>query len=335
MKEAILSDIAVSSRIRLARNVNELPFPTIQGDEKLDEIVKPVFHALNKVKLCNIYHMGSISDIDANVLREKHLISYDLMQNKRNGSAVISEDETLSVMVNEEDHIREQCLLSGCNLEEGYRILDRVDDLLSEKIEFAFDERYGYITSCPTNLGTGMRASVMMFLPALTITRKITPIIDKVSRERITVRGVYGEGSSAEGSMYQVSNQVSLGLAEQDILRHVKNTVLRIGEAERVAREELQKYSGLEIKDRVKRAYGILTNAAKIDSKEFMMLFSDVKLGAALGILPFEKPELMEEILVKVQPANITKAAGRELTAEERDVYRADFVANALTAIRG
>ena len=333
MKDQILSDIAVSSRIRLARNVNELAFPTVQGDEKVDEIVKPVYHTLKKVKLCNIYHMGSISEVDANVLREKHLISYDLMQNKRNGSAVISEDETLSVMVNEEDHIREQCLLNGCDLEEGYRILDRIDDMLSEKIDFAFDERYGYITSCPTNLGTGMRASVMMFLPALTITRKITPIINKVSRERITVRGVYGEGSSAEGSMYQVSNQVSLGLAEQDILRHVKNTVLRIGDAERTAREELQKFNGLEIKDRVKRAYGILTNAAKIDSKEFMMLFSDVKLGAALGVLPFAKPELLDEILVKVQPANITKAAGRELSAEERDVYRADFVANALTAI--
>lgn len=326
-----IPDIAFSSRIRLARNVKGYPFPTVD-DHYVSDIVKPVYQSLNKLGRFHLYHMGKLSALEKNVLREKHLISTDLT-NHQSGAALISEDERISVMVNEEDHIREQCLMPGFRLEEAFSILDKVDDALSDKIEFAYDTRYGYLTSCPTNVGTGMRASVMLFLPALTMTRKITAVIHAVSRERITVRGVYGEGSSAEGAMFQLSNQISLGNTESEILRHVYDTVLKFSEAEISARNELLARDELALKDRVRRAYGTLTHAVILSSREFMQLFADVKLGVQMGLLPFQNAGLLDDVVVKMQPANITLMAGRELSPRERDAYRAEYVSKALLSL--
>lgn len=326
-----IPDIAFSSRIRLARNVKGFPFPTVD-DQYVSDIVKPVYQSLNKLGRFHLYHMSKLSSLEKNVLREKHLISTDLT-NHNSGAALISEDEKISVMVNEEDHIREQCLMPGFRLEEAFSILDKVDDALSDKIEFAYDTRYGYLTSCPTNVGTGMRASVMLFLPALTMTRKIASVINAVSRERITVRGVYGEGSSAEGAMYQLSNQISLGNTEAEILRHVYNTVLKISEAEISARNEVLTRDEMALKDRVCRAYGILTHAVILSSREFMQLFADVKLGVQMNLLPLKNAGVLDDVVVKMQPANITLMAGREISPRERDAYRAEYVSKTLLSL--
>lgn len=328
-----INNIAITSRVRLARNIEGLKFPMTGEDENLKKIIKPVYTELSKIGNFIIYNMGTISNVEAHSLKEQHLISKDLIENPMSGAAIVSNDKTISVMCNEEDHLRMQCIYKGLDLFETYKTVNAIDDKLSDKLDFSFDNELGFLTACPTNVGTGMRASVMCFLPALTIDKKIEPIIHSVARERITVRGVYGEGSDSDGCLFQVSNQVSTGIAETDIIRHVEATVLKICEAEQNVRQNIYENSQLEIRDTVKRAYGILTNAAKLDSQEFMKLFSNVKLGAALGILKFSYPQTLDEIITKVQPASIMLAAGKQLSAEERDIYRAEFVAKALKAI--
>lgn len=326
----LVSDIALSSRVRLARNINGYGFPVKTGAERLSEIIKPVFNELSKIGKFKLHLMNGGNPVEAHALKEKHLISSDLIENISIGAALISEDETVSVMVNEEDHIRQQCVLKGFNLISAYNNLDKIDDLLSKKLSFAFDNDLGYLTSCPTNLGTGMRASVMLFLPAITLNNSINAIINAVGKVGITVRGVYGEGSNAEGCMYQVSNQVSLGLTEHDIIKNVETTVLKICEAEQTARKNMLEDDPYGVKDMVYRAYGILTNCIKINSGEFMKLIANIKLGSALNLIKINDKYVLDELIVKVQPANITLAAGRALSAEERDIYRADCSAKLL-----
>ena len=330
----LMDGIAVSSRVRLARNLSGLVFPTVFG-EKQKEIAGRVEAVLKSVGEFRRLDVKNLSGTELLAMKERYLISADLIENRETGSVILSDDETVSIMINEEDHVREQCFLRGLNLRDAYAVLDRIDDVLSGEIEFAFDPKRGYLTSCPTNLGTGMRASVMLFLPALTLSRSIASIMTAVSKERIEVRGVYGEGSDTEGCLYQVSNQVSLGLSESEILRQVENVVLRIAEAEKAGRASLFEQAPLELRDRVMRAYGTLLYAVKIDSAEFMKLFSDVKLGAALGILPLSNPGALDEIAVKVRPANLILQAGKELSAEERDVARADTVRKTLQTLAG
>lgn len=330
---SIVNDIALSSRVRLARNIDGYVFPVRTGAERLEEIIKPVYNELSKIGKFNLYSMKGGNHIEAHALKEKHLISSDLIENTNNGAAIISEDLTVSVMVNEEDHIREQCVLKGYNLNSAFSTLDKIDDILSKKLSFAFNKDLGYLTSCPTNLGTGLRASVMLFLPAITLNKSINAIINAVSKVGITVRGVYGEGSNAEGCMYQVSNQLSLGLTEFDIIKNVESTVLKICQAEQMARKSLLENNPFGVKDMVYRAYGILTNCIKIDSAEFMKLIANIKLGSALNLIKINDKYMLDELIVKVQPANITLAAGRTLTADERDIYRADCSAKLLAEI--
>lgn len=330
---SLVTNIAVSSRVRLARNINGYVFPVRAGAERLNEIIKPVYNELSKLGKFKLYLMNGDNTVEAHALKEKHLISADLIENASSGAAIISEDETVSVMVNEEDHIREQCVLKGYNLKSAFSNLDKIDDILSKKLSFSFDNELGYLTSCPTNLGTGMRASVMLFLPAITLNKSINAIINAVGKVGITVRGVYGEGSNAEGYMYQVSNQVSLGLAETDIIKNVETTVLKICEAEQAARKTMLENDPYGVKDMVYRAYGILTNCIKINSTEFMKLIANIKLGAALNLLKINDSYVLDDLIVKVQPANITKSAGRTLSAEERDIYRADFSAKLLSEL--
>lgn len=329
-KGELTNDIAVSSRVRLARNINGYSFPVRAGAERLNEIIKPVYSELSKLGDFKLYVMKSNNSVESHALKEKHLISADLISNKTTGAAVISEDETISVMINEEDHIREQCVMRGYNLASGYNTLDKIDELLSKKLSFAFDGDLGYITSCPTNLGTGMRASVMLFLPAITLNESINAIINALGKVGITVRGVYGEGSKAEGYMYQVSNQVSLGVSELDIIKNVEATVLKLCEAEQTARKNMLDSDPIGVKDMVFRAYGLLTHCAKINSAEFMNLIAAIKLGAALNLIKVNDKYVLDELIVKVQPANISLAAGRTLSAEERDIYRADCTAKIL-----
>lgn len=326
-----LDSTVVSTRIRLARNVKGMPFPHKLNKEGAALITERVADTLAQADRFIRYDIKSLSPLDAIVLREKHLISPDLAEDSL-GSALISSDETISVMVNEEDHIREQAIMQGLALDQAYSKIDYIDDILSKKIEFAYDGRFGYLTSCATNLGTGMRASVMMFLPALTVTNGIESYIAGVGRLNMTVRGVYGEGSKSEGYLYQISNQHTLGVRESDILAEVKSGINMIAEGERRAREALKRDEP-SLKDKIYRAWGTATNAYKLSTSEAMQLLAFVRLGGYYGYLNISDEEAFQQIITGCQPAHMQKAVGTADDSDARDIMRARYVATSLSRI--
>ena len=325
----------ITSRIRLARNVKGYPF-RIKNASEAKEMVKKVNRALVRTDTFNLYFMSNISDIKAEAMKERHLISQNLIDNEECGAVLINQDESISVMVNEEDHIREQCFMHGLRLTEAYTRLDKIDDDLAKNLDIAFDKKYGYLTACPTNLGTGMRASVMMFLPALTESGKIGALINEVSKLGLTVRGLYGEGSGSEGFMYQISNEVTLGVSEREILSEVEQTVMEICSAEREEMERLYVKNELKTMDKTHKAFGILTNAVMLDYSEFLTHIAQVKLGAMLGMIAISEEDfqVIDDLIVKVRPANVCEQYGRRLSALNRDLFRAEIVKKKLLKIK-
>ena len=324
----------VSSRIRLARNLNGYPFPErLKSDKQAKEIIRSVSSAINKVDEFRLYYMDSISDDDALNLVENHLISPALLKKPARSAALINEAGNVSIMINEEDHLREQCIQSGLSLRSSYAIMSAKDSLIARSIAFAYDEQLGYLTACPTNLGTGLRASVMMFLPALAIGGLMPEVVQRARRNGLTIRGAYGEGSSAEGYTYQISNEVTLGVSEEFILTQVEEAVSKVEELEAVERKRLKNGAdGLALKDKCLRAYGILTNCALMPSEEFSSLCADLKLAACLGYLNCDTARI-DELTIKMKPSNLNVLAGRKLTSEERDSYRAQYAANRIKSI--
>lgn len=335
------NDVVVSSRVRLARNVAGLPYPYKLHDDRAVLLAKKVCEAVNKRKKEDgepaddyaLYRMETIGDIDGGVLKEKHLISADLLENKKYGAVIINSSETVSIMVGEEDHVREQCILEGFNLPEAYSKINAIDDDISKVVSFAYDAKLGYLTSCPTNIGTGMRASAMMFLPGLGITHNLEQCVGAVARFNMAIRGVYGEGSEADGYLYQISNQKTLGVSEQEILSSVQSSIGHIADTELRARDELFKSNQAQLKDKIQRAYGILCHAYIMDSKEFMKLFALVKLGVYYGVIKVSDAQRLEKLFTDAQPANIINLSGKELDGEERDVFRAAYVGKTLRSI--
>lgn len=325
----------VSTRVRLARNLEGYPFPSHLKDEKqAKEIIRLVAAALSRLEEFRLYHMDSISKEKALSLKENHLISPNLITNKHISAALINHEESVSVMINEEDHLREQCIVKGLDLRLAYETMSEIDASISRSMKFAYDEQFGYLTACPTNLGTGMRASVMMFLPAITLCGKMPEVIRLLYPKGLTVRGIYGEGSEAEGYMYQISNEITLGVTEEEILARVEKFVGKISELERVERNALAKGANcLELRDECMRSYGILTNCAKLSTDELIRLTANVKLGACLGFSKLDDVSLIDDLVVKMRPSNINSAAERELTPIERDVYRAQYTAKYLKKI--
>lgn len=333
------NDIVISSRVRLARNVEGLPFPIKLRDERSSLIAKKVYDSLYETGIFNLYRIASSKELDLNVLKEKHLISDDLLRAK-NGAAIINDSETVSIMINEEDHIREQCILRGFKLNEAYSEIDRVDDAIAAKVKLAYDSRLGYLTCCPTNVGTGMRASVMLFLPALTITDSLENCVGAVSRLNMTVRGVYGEGSKADGYIYQVSNQKTLGVSEKEIISSVESCIRHLVESERIARDRLYKSKPAQLKDQIYRAWGILTNCYSLTSSEFMSLMAYVKLGAYYDLIKLNDADRFEKLFTEAQPANIINISGKALdgdmsavSAANRDMIRAAYVGKTLKTV--
>ncbi len=319
--------IIVSTRVRLARNIKDIPFPSMlkgspKSSEKVINIVKSVCDSLFKYHL---YKMNEISDIDRIAMQEQHIISPNLASNTENGAVCIGKDNGISIMINEEDHIRAQCLMHGFNLEECYKYINAFDDKLSEMAQIAFDEKLGYLTACPTNLGTGMRASVMLFLPALTKTRELANIINFVQQMGLTVRGVYGEGSNATGYLYQISNQITIGVSELDLLKNVANAVMKICESEQKARDKIYAANKLAMEDSVSRSLGILLYARKISSEEFIEHIANVKLGTALKILDLSMP-MLNHLTELCGPASMCHYGGGKMPAEKRDALRAELV---------
>ncbi len=321
------SDVVISSRVRLARNLLEYNFPNkfLKDDsknvlDKIEEITPSLGYGLKFLKLDNIDDITKIS------LMEKHLISPDFaMNSKPNKAILINDDENICIMINEEDHLRMQVFSAGLELENLVGLITEIDDKLSGLINYAYNNDFGYLTACPTNVGTGMRISVMVHLPALTLTGNINKVLRAVNNFGMNIRGIYGEGSESKGDVYQIFNNQSLGLSEKEILKNVRTITDKIIEQERLARKNLTKKS-IDLEDRVYRAYGILANAKKLSSDECKSLISDVKLGTDLGIIVELNDLKVKELELYTQPGNLQKFDGSQLNAFDRDIKRCEVI---------
>ncbi len=326
--------IVVSSRVRLARNLRDSAFPGWAGEEECERIWKelqPVLQAPGAVSPSVAVGMAELDPLDRQILFERHLISREQAEKGRGSGVVISEDERLSVMVNEEDHLRMQAMRPGLDIVETWKAMDRLDTGLEKSVRYAFSPRLGYLTACPTNVGTGLRASVMLHLPGLVLMGEINPIIKGVSKIGLAVRGLWGEGTEAIGNMFQVSNQISLGDKEESIVAGIEQIALEMVEHEKNARTRLLEKREVVLKDHVGRARGILQNAHILTSKEALELLSALRLGVDLGILGGVDRRVVDELLLMTQPAHLQKTEGKKLKPKDRDRARADLVRKRLT----
>lgn len=327
------SDIVLSSRIRLARNLSDFVYPHKISNEEGRKIVKVIEQVLQDKELkYNIYRLWEMDPLDRITYLEKYLISNKLILNNEKSAFVTNENETISLMINEEDHIRLQCITNGFNLEETYKCAQELDDLIEDNLEYAFDEKLGYITACPTNLGTGLRASVMMHLPVLTMNGEINKIFSGLTQIGMTIRGIYGEGSKAVGNLFQVSNQLTLGLSEEEIINNLKAVAYQIINQENLAREKIMKIHKYKIEDKVNRALGILNSAVVLNSEECLKLLSYVRLGVEMDIIKDVSKKLLNELTISIQPGAIQRIFKSRLTGEMRQLKRAEFVKEKLKA---
>jgi protein arginine kinase len=326
------ADIVISSRIRLARNLTDIPFPMVATKEQLETVIHRLADILERSKgnealgRLELVRMDALNALQRKVLVEKHLISPQLAGEARAGAVVLSQNESISIMLNEEDHLRIQCLFPGFQLQEAWNQANSIDDWLEMNLDYAFDEKRGYLTSCPTNVGTGLRASVMVHLPALVMTKQMNRILPAINQLGLVVRGIYGEGSEALGNIFQISNQITLGRSEQEIIEDLGNVVKQLIDQERKARERMMESSRLMLEDKIYRSYGILANARVIESKEAMQRISDVRLGIDLGLLPGVSATILNELIVLTQPGFLQQYAGQMLSPEERDIRRAKLI---------
>ncbi len=328
------NDVVISSRVRLARNYQDIPFPTMMNDVWAAESVRRTTDAVASVEDASSYRlvrMADIAPVERQSLVEKHLISRDLSQRADIAAALIRQDEQVSIMVNEEDHLRIQALMPGDKLETAARLARQVDEHIERNVQYAFDEQLGYLTTCPTNTGSGMRASVMLHLPALTMAGQMGAVNQGVAKLGLTIRGLYGEGSEALGNLYQVSNQITLGRTEQEIVETIEAVGRQLTDLERRQRKVIRGRDAIGLEDQLMRSVGLFTHARRMDGKEFMQRWSDVRLAVALGMVKLDAPRL-DKLLYEAQPACIIKRAGREMTAQQRDEARAALIRTACTS---
>jgi len=324
------NSVAISSRVRLARNFVEFPFPGQASPSQLEEVEQKIRRWWNTggLKSLGIADCISIKEIPENermALVDKHLISPKLSR-QGYGGVIITKDESVSIMVNEEDHLRIQTLLSGSQLREAWELASQVDDLFDAAFAYAWSPQVGYLTCCPTNVGTGMRASIMLHLPGLAYSGQLGLIIGAISKVGIMVRGMFGEGSEAQGNIYQISNQITLGQSEEEIIEALNRVTNQVIGQELEARQKLAGSDNLALSDRVWRAYGILANARVITSTETMEYISLLRLGIDLGILEGINPRILQELLVFAQPGYLQKIFNQVLSPRERDVKRAELI---------
>lgn len=325
----------ISSRIRIARNLKNISFPHKLNKENAEEIIKKfesAFYVNDYMK--QEYSTHRLWEQDENKLlsfQEKHLISPNLIRSREKSAFIINREETVSIMLNEEDHMRLQCINSGFNLREAYTTADKIDTLLEDSLDYAFHEELGYLTSCPTNIGTGLRASVMIHLPALTINKEITQVLKALAQVGMTIRGLYGEGSGAEGNIYQISNQITLGLSEEEIIENLEAAIGQILQQENRARGYLLNNYKYDMEDKIFRSLAILESARVLKSKESLELLSNVRLGLELGLIEGIDNSIINGLLVNSQPATLQFNIGRNLTDRERDVERAKFFRETLS----
>jgi protein arginine kinase len=321
--------IVISSRVRFARNLKTRAFPgwakKAERAQILDEI-KPRVDELPEMQDAFSEYMQELTALDKQVLVERHLISREQAAKNAGSAVVINKKQTLSIMINEEDHLRMQALRAGLQLKNVFKLLDKVDCSLEQKLDFAFHPRLGYLTACPTNVGTGMRASAMVHLPALVLSDQINQIIQAVNKIGLAVRGLYGEGTEAMGNLFQVSNQTTLGEKEEEIITRLNQVIEKIIEHEQNARQLLLQKRLSTLLDQIGRAFGILTHAHSMTSKEALNLLSFMKLGIDLGFFPDGHRPVIDELFMETQPAHLQKNSQQKLQVEERDALRAGII---------
>jgi protein arginine kinase len=322
-------DVIVSSRVRLARNLNRFPFPGRANDSvrrEVEEYLRSRVEKAMKDGSVGYFPMSGLDPVDRQVLMERHLVSRDHAMGNHSRGVAISRNETASVMVNEEDHLRLQVLRSGLQLSEAWAEIDQIDSALDEEVQYAYHPQFGYLTSCPTNVGTGLRISVLMHLPAAVFSKQMDKVLQSLQRLNYSVRGFYGEGTSPIGDFFQISNQVTLGKAEEEIVRDLQRVIPEILKFERSWRLKLLREDSVRLNDKVWRAYGILKNARKLTSDETMDFLSAMRLGAHLGVMQEVSPHLINELFIYTQPGHLQTLEGRVLEPEERDVVRAEYL---------
>ncbi len=323
------SDIVISSRIRLARNLGEFPFPPCADDDvraAVEEVLRREIRSLSVGDNLLYINIDTLGPLDRQFLVERQLISREHAETHGTRGVGIGPRETLSLMINEEDHLRMQVLRSGFALDQCWEEMNALDDELESRVLFAFDDEFGYLTSCPTNVGTGMRASVMLHLPGLVLTKEIQKVFQAMQKMSLAVRGLYGEGSQAMGDFYQISNQVTLGKTEEQILQTINEVVPRIIDYERRVRSALIKENRAKLHDQVSRAFGILRSAHTITSEETMHLLSSVRMGINLGLVDGIEIPTVNELFIHTQPAHLQKIRHATLESAERNVARAAYL---------
>ncbi len=323
------SDIVVSSRIRLARNLADYPFVGKATDLDRAEIEKSLRKNVldtNQQAGLSYLDVNELDSLGRQFLVERQLISREHADSEGARGVAIDTGERMSLMINEEDHLRIQVMHSGFDLDAAWERINSIDDRLEEKISYAFDARLGYLTACPTNVGTGIRVSVMLHLPALVITRQIEKVFRSLHKISLAVRGLYGEGSQAMGDFYQISNQITLGKSEEELIKQVADVVPVLIDYERRARDFLQREGHENLHDRVSRAYGILSTAQTISSEETMHLLSSIRMGVELRLLPELAMGQVNELFIQTQPAHLQKISGKVLDTADRNIARATFL---------
>jgi len=321
-----ISEIVISSRVRLARNLEKFPFATRATHASQAEVLHTVKDSLLQTPLLHeplFFELGQLEELDRQFLVERHLISREHASQADSRAVAVGRGETISVMVNEEDHLRIQVMQSGMNLTAAWTLIDELDDALSEVLPYAYSSEWGYLTCCLTNAGTGMRASVMMHLPALVITKQINKVLHAITKLGLTARGLYGEGTEAQGNFFQISNQVTLGRREEELVENIERILKQVLDHEQSAREALLSNNRLQLEDRIWRAFGILRHAQTISSNETLDLLSAVRLGLDLGLMKAVDRPTLNELLLSSQPAHLQKLEGGKLSARERDAKRA------------
>lgn len=328
------NDVVISTRVRLARNLKDYPFPcklSAQDKEKVIEKVKNAVENSNSPisKDFSFIRMSELTPQQGVSLVERRLVSPEFISESQGRALLLSKDESISIMINEEDHIRLQVIKSGLSLEDTYDIADKLDTLLDENLDFAFDERLGYLTQCPTNLGTGMRASVMLHLPALEKSRAVGRIAGNLSKLGLTIRGAHGEGTEPNGALYQLSNQVTLGISEKAAIENLKNITMQLVSQENQARTRL--CSSIDIQDAISRSLGLLRSALVISHDEALKLLSNVRLGIVSGQIKDVTTETVDKLMLSVEPATLTVNLNKNLSPHERDIERAKLIKSALS----
>ncbi len=329
-------DIAISSRVRLARNVSGVPFPIASKTEQLLSSMSTILMAVKKsdcFKAPVEFEMAGLNHLERQVLLERRLISREFVADREGAALVVSHDEQFGIMINEEDHIRMQAMRPGFQLQEVWDSIDSLDDRISKELPYVFDRNLGFLTSCPTNVGTGMRASVMLHLPGLVLSDQINAVIQGVSKLGLTVRGIFGEGTENLANLFQVSNQSTLGESEEQIIERLSIVIRQIINHEKNARQNLLEDKQNFLLDHVGRAYGVLRHAYIISSEEALNSLSALRLGVDLGMFSSVELPVVNELFMIILPAHLQKYASKELESEERDSFRAALVRDKLRRI--